>query len=118
MIPIDVAQIPARLNDIPHAPLQLLGLGEPTIHLPIPQDGRGRGGGLRGESGGARRRGDAVVYGDDEGAARGGLEGDFADGEGEGGEELLSVLFFQPEKRCIGFVSPGLDDGSRISGTE
>lgn len=31
---------------------------------------------------------------DDEGSAGGGLEGDFAEGEGECGEEFLSVLFF------------------------
>lgn len=30
---------------------------------------------------------------DDEGSAGGGLEGDFAEGEGECGEEFLGVLF-------------------------
>jgi hypothetical protein len=40
---------------------------------------------------GPRRRG--VVEVDDEGPAGRGLQGDFAEGRGEGGEELLGELF-------------------------
>lgn len=38
MVPVDVTQIPPRLNNIPHSPLQLLRLGEPSILSSIPQD--------------------------------------------------------------------------------
>lgn len=37
MIPINMSQVTIRLNDVPHPPLQLLGLGEPTIYLAIPE---------------------------------------------------------------------------------
>ncbi|KAJ3478335.1 hypothetical protein NLG97_g8608 [Lecanicillium saksenae] len=37
MISINVAQVPPRLNHVPHPPLELLCLGEPAVHLSIPQ---------------------------------------------------------------------------------
>jgi hypothetical protein len=91
MIPINVAQIPSRLNDVPDTALELLCLGKAFVNLAVPQHG-----GLdcwwfrrkfwRGKRG-------RVVDCDDKGSAGGGLEGDFAEGERECGEELLSVLF-------------------------
>lgn len=75
-----MSQIPPGLDNIPHPPLQLLGLGEAAIRLPIPQH-LGRDGDLAALSGAARC---LVVDGHDEGSARGGLQGDFAEGCGKG----------------------------------
>jgi len=41
---IHVSQIPARLDHVPDAVLQLLGLGEPAIGFAVPEDGFGDGG--------------------------------------------------------------------------
>jgi hypothetical protein len=87
-------QIPSRLDDIPHPPLQLLGLGEPAVGLAVPEPHRFLAAGpfLRCCSHcccfiglvvvvGACY-GDALVVGggnvNDENAACGGLEGDLA----------------------------------------
>lgn len=40
MIPIYMSQIPTRLNNIPHPPLELLRLREPAIFTPIPEHPR------------------------------------------------------------------------------
>lgn len=39
MVPIDVAQIPPRLNDVPDAALELLCLGEAFVYFAVPEDG-------------------------------------------------------------------------------
>lgn len=39
MVPINVAQIPTRLNDVPDAALELLGLGEAFVCFAVPEDG-------------------------------------------------------------------------------
>lgn len=43
VVPVDVAEVPAWLDDIPHAALQLLGLGEAAVGLAVPEDGAGVG---------------------------------------------------------------------------
>ncbi|KAM5364722.1 hypothetical protein ACJZ2D_011373 [Fusarium nematophilum] len=70
MTAIHMAQVPPGLNHIPHPPLQLLCLREPTVLAPVPEHSRRRGfcaGGL-------------MRDGDDEGPAGRGLKGDFAEG--------------------------------------
>ena len=93
---IHVAQVPARLNHVPHTTLQLLDFGEPALGLAVPQQG--------------------ILFllllllllalmllcaaaaapvrdGHGEDAARGGLQRDLADGQREGGEQLLCELY-------------------------
>ena len=88
LAPVYVSQIPPRLNNIPHTPLELLGLGKPAIDLPIPQHGGRHPNGI--VALGSRLW--EVEDGDNKGAACRGLEGDFAEGGRECGEELLSEL--------------------------
>lgn len=104
IIAIHMPQIPPRLNHVPHPPLQLLDLGKPPVHLAVPQHRLrlvgGCGGGARSGSSSSSgsstlwRRGGGGGGGDldDKDAACGGLQGDLAEGDGEGGEELLGVL--------------------------
>lgn len=103
MVPVDVPQVPARLDDVADAPLEFFGLGEAAVCFAVPEeggfDGRGGGGGGGGGIGRGRgRRGGGVSLGmgvEDfyhEGSPRGGLEGDFAQAGGECGEEFLGVL--------------------------
>lgn len=90
VVPIYVAKIPLRLDNVAYPPLQLLGLREAAVGASVPQDfGRDGGNGL-GRRRGRQRR--SVRDGDDKGAARGRLESDFAEGRGECGEEFLGVL--------------------------
>lgn len=85
VVPIDVAQVPPRLNHVPDAPLELLGLGEAAVDLAVPErrscysfwSGPGAGGSGSGGGGGGGGWG-LVVDGDDEDAACFGLEGYFA----------------------------------------
>lgn len=39
MVPINVAQIPSRLNDVSNAALELFGLGEALVCFAIPENG-------------------------------------------------------------------------------
>lgn len=39
MVPINVAQIPSRLNNVPDAALELLGLGEALVCFAVPEHG-------------------------------------------------------------------------------
>lgn len=92
MVAVHVAQVATRLDDVPHAPLELLCLGETAVGFAVPEDlARGNGASVPALGLTLPCLG-LVVDGDDEGAACGGLEGDFAEGEGKGGEELLGVL--------------------------
>lgn len=103
VVPVHVPEVPPGLDDVAHAALELLCLGEAAVDLAVPEDGAGRGGG--GGAGHCRslvlvlRAGHSndtavslVDDCDDEGAARGGLQGDFPQGEAERGEQLLGVL--------------------------
>lgn len=83
MLPIHVAEVPAGFDDIPHPPLELLGLWEAPILPPVPEHLCRGGLGLCAL---------AVRYRDDERAPRGRLEGDLAEGGGKGGQEFLGVL--------------------------
>lgn len=82
VVSIDVAEVTPGLDDVPDAPLQLLCLGEAAIDLAVPQD-------------------DAALllllrvhrsYLDDKYASCARLQGDFAQGRGESGQQLLGVL--------------------------
>lgn len=96
VVPIDVAQVPAGLDDIAYAALELLGLRKAAVGLAIPQDARLR---L------ARSGGGGGYDVDDKSAASGGLKRDLAQGGREGREELLGVLMGGRERRGRGPVS-------------
>lgn len=103
-VPVNVAQVPPRLDHVPDPPLQLLGLGEPAVGPPVPQDLP-----LAGLA--------ALVDGDDERPARRGLQRDLPEGEGEGREEFLGVL----NGRCslavvCFFLNLGFREGGREGG--
>ncbi|GAO16941.1 hypothetical protein UVI_02046200 [Ustilaginoidea virens] len=70
-------QIPARLDHIPHAPLELLGLGEPAVGAPVPQH---------------PAQAPLVLDGHDKGAPRGRLQGHLAQRGGKRRQELLREL--------------------------
>lgn len=84
-------QAPPGLDHVAHAALELLCFGEAAVGFAVPEAGGlglhcvggcGRGGGGGG--------GDEL---DAKDAAEAGLEGDFGEGVGEGGEEFLGVLW-------------------------
>lgn len=85
-MPVDVSQVPPRLDDIPHPPLEFLGLGEPAVRLPVPEHGAHSPGRLVPR---------LVVDGHDEGAPRRGLQRHLAQGCGERGQELLGELVIE-----------------------
>ncbi|TLD23228.1 hypothetical protein PspLS_07273 [Pyricularia sp. CBS 133598] len=73
VVPVDVAQVPARLDHITHPPLQLLGLGKTAVDLAVPE-GAGHAAPRRGlviTVVGRRRRMDL----DDKGPSSRGLQG-------------------------------------------
>lgn len=47
MVPIHVAQVPARLDDVAHAAFEFFGFGEAAVCFAVPEGGggNGRGGG-------------------------------------------------------------------------
>lgn len=65
VLPVDVAQVPTRLNHVAHPPLQLLGLGKAAVDLAVPESVGYTAATLR------RRRLDL----DDEGPSSRGLQG-------------------------------------------
>lgn len=82
MLPINMAEVPPRFDNIPHSPLELLGLGEATILSPVPEHLCRSGLGFWG----------LMCYRDDKCAPGRGLESNFAEDVGEGRQEFLSVL--------------------------
>lgn len=75
VVTIDVAQVPAGLDDVADASFEFLGLGEATVCLAVPEDGAGG----RGGRGGSRWSSSGGVEDfHDKGAPRRGLEGDLA----------------------------------------
>lgn len=88
--PVHVPQAAPGLDHVAHAALELLCLGEAAVGFAVPEAGGGccDGGGGVGIGGGGGG-GDEL---DAKDAAEAGLEGDFGEGVGEGGEEFLGVL--------------------------
>ena len=74
VLPIHMAEIPARFDNIPHSPLELLGLGEAAIFSPVPEHLCRSGLGFWG----------LVRYGDDKRAPGRGLESNLTEDGGEG----------------------------------
>lgn len=87
--PVHVPQAPLGLDHVTHAALELLGLGEAAVGFAVPEAGGGGCGGGRGGGGSGGGGGDELNAKD---AAEAGLEGDFGEGVGKGGEEFLGVL--------------------------
>lgn len=74
MVPVDVTQIPTRLDDVADAAFEFLGLGEAAVCFAVPEGGR-----RDRRRGGGRGRGGLLVknfY--NKGASCGGLKGHFA----------------------------------------
>ena len=84
VVAVHVAEIPAGLDDVPYAPLQLLGLGEATFCLPVPQEARG----ARAR---ARRR-ICCLNSDGKHTAGGRLKSDFPQGQAKCRQEFLCKL--------------------------
>ena len=116
VVAVDVAQVPAGLDGVAHAPLQLLGLGEPAVDGAVPEHAvldPGRRGGLglglgrrvgrvSGRVRGGSGRGEEQL--DDERAPRRGLQRHFPQRRREGRQELLRELW-----RAAG--APGVSGG-------
>lgn len=83
MVPVDVAEAAAGLDDVTKAALQLLGLGEATVRFAVPERACCR----RRQASGRR-----CLYLNNEDATRRRLERDLAKGVGEGRYELLGIL--------------------------
>lgn len=81
MVTVHVTQIPPRFYDVSHSTLELLGLRKAEISLAVPEDLCSDVGVVAAGGGGG---GVAMIYGDDKGAAGGGLESDFTERCGKG----------------------------------
>lgn len=82
IVPVHMPQVPLRRYHVAHPPLELLGLGEPAVHLAVPEHPALAGICCTFRSSGCKIL--AVVDGDDECSPRGRLQGDFAEGGGKG----------------------------------